>query len=48
MLDSMRLDPEEQEIVEAFDKDELTPIQNMEQELKLHQAYAAETFKKDK
>ena len=48
MLDSMRLDPEEQEIVEAFDKDELTPIQNMEQELKLHQAYTAETFKKDK
>jgi len=48
MIDSLKLDAEEQDIVDAFENDELNPIQNMEQERERHQVYAAETFKKDK
>lgn len=41
------LDPEEQEILDAFDKGVLTPVPNVNSELNRHKAYAAATFQKD-
>ena len=48
MKDSIQLDAEEQEILDAFDNDTLVPVADLDQTRKAHQAYAAETFKKDK
>lgn len=43
-----KLDQEEKEILEAFDRGELKSIPNKEAELKRHKEYAAATFRKDK
>ncbi|MBC8503384.1 MAG: antitoxin [Chloroflexi bacterium] len=42
-----KLDAEEREILEAFETDQLNPIENKDAELKKHREYAAATFKKD-
>ena len=42
------LNKEEQEILDAFDSGEIQPIPNAKKEMKRHQEYAKETFKKDK
>jgi predicted DNA binding CopG/RHH family protein len=42
-----KLDAEEREILEAFETDQLKPIENKDAELKKHREYAAATFKKD-
>ena len=43
-----KLDQEEKEILEAFDRGELESIPNKEAELKRHKEYAAATFRKNK
>ncbi len=43
-----KLDQEEREILEAFERGELKSIPQKTAELKRHRAYAAATFKKDK
>jgi predicted DNA binding CopG/RHH family protein len=43
-----QLDNEEQEILDAFERGELKTAADKEAEMKKHQQYAAETFKKDK
>ena len=43
-----KLDPEEKEILEAFERNELKSIINKDEELKRHRDYAAATFKQDK
>ncbi len=42
------LEREEQEILEAFEQGKLQSVVNLESELKKHQGYASETFKKHK
>ncbi len=42
-----KLDKEEREILEAFERGELKSIPNKTAELKRHREYAAATFKKD-
>ncbi|MBL3528867.1 MAG: antitoxin [gamma proteobacterium endosymbiont of Lamellibrachia anaximandri] len=42
-----RLDSEEKEILEAFEKSELKQAKNVTQEIKQHKAVAEATFKKD-
>lgn len=42
-----KLDAEEREILEAFEADQLKPIENKETEIKKHRKYAEATFKKD-
>ncbi|MBL3589335.1 MAG: antitoxin [gamma proteobacterium endosymbiont of Lamellibrachia anaximandri] len=42
-----RLDSEEKEILEAFEKGELKQAKNVTQEIKQHKAVAEATFKKD-
>ena len=43
-----KLDQEEKEILEAFDRGELLSIPNKEAELKRHKEHAAAMFRKDK
>lgn len=42
-----KLDSEEKEILEAFEKGELKRAKNLTQEIKQHKAVAEATFKKD-
>ena len=42
-----KLDAEELDILEAFEADQLRPVENKDAELKKHQKYAEETFTKD-
>jgi len=42
-----KLDPEEQEIVDAFETGSLKSVPNLKAELKRHREYAAATFQKD-
>lgn len=43
----VELDQEEMEILDAFDAGRLKRVENMDQEIKRHQAMAEATFKKD-
>lgn len=43
-----KLDKEEQEILKAFESDEIQPISDVEQIKEQHRKYASSTFKKDK
>jgi hypothetical protein len=43
-----KLNQEEKEILEAFERGELKSVPNKEAELKRHREYAAATFRKDK
>ena len=42
-----RLDSEEQEILESFERDQWRPVDNQEAEVERFRGYARETFKKD-
>jgi len=42
-----KLDPEEQELLDAFDSGTLAQIANVDSELKLHREYATAMFQKD-
>ena len=42
-----RLDPEEKEIVDAYDSDKVKRVENAREELEKHRAIARATFKKD-
>jgi predicted DNA binding CopG/RHH family protein len=44
----VKLDDEEREILEAFEKGKLESIVNIDAEQEKHRQYAAATFKKDK
>ena len=44
----VKLDKEEKEILESFERDEWEPVSNLEKEVKKHQVYARNTLKKDK
>ena len=43
-----RLDQEERELLESFERDEWRPISGQEEELERYREYARATFKKDK
>ncbi len=44
----IKLDKEEQEILESYERGEWQPVADMNAEIKKHKQYAAATFKKDK
>ncbi len=44
----IKLDKEEQEILESYERGEWQPVTDMNAEIKKHKQYAAATFKKDK
>ncbi len=44
----IKLDEEEQEILESFERGEWKPARNVKSEIAKHQAYARNTLKKDK
>lgn len=46
--DKMQLDEEEREILEAFEKGEIKSVDNLEEEMRMAQAAAANYVKKDK
>ena len=43
-----KLDPDEKEILESYDRDEWQPVSNLESESERYRKYAGATFKKDK
>ena len=43
-----RLDPEEQDLLESFERDEWASVTGRETEFERYRAYARDTFKKDK
>ncbi|CAK8710549.1 Antitoxin [Candidatus Electrothrix gigas] len=44
----MKLDKEEQDILDSFEKGEWVRVENPEEEIRRHQQYASNTLKKDK
>ncbi|MCI5115856.1 MAG: antitoxin [Candidatus Electrothrix sp. AW2] len=44
----MKLDKEEQDILDSFEKGEWVRVENPEEEIRRHQQYARNTLKKDK
>jgi len=44
----VKLDKEEKEILESFEKEEWKSVTNLEQEIKRYKEYAKATFRKDK
>ncbi|MBE9546660.1 MAG: antitoxin [Proteobacteria bacterium] len=44
----IKLDKEERDILESFERGEWKSVPNMKEEIKKHQAYAQNTLKKDK
>ena len=47
-MKKLKLDEEEKEILESFERDEWEPVPDLEKEVKRHQVYAHNTLKKDK
>ena len=43
-----KLDREEQEIFDAFERDEWKPVKNQRREINRHQQYAKDTLRKDR
>jgi len=44
----IKLDKEEKNILDSFERGELKPVKNLKAEIKKHQEYAIKTLKKDK
>jgi predicted DNA binding CopG/RHH family protein len=44
----MKLDSEEQEILDTFERGEWQPVADQEREIRRHQAYARNTLRKDR
>ncbi|MCD6586085.1 MAG: antitoxin [Desulfobacteraceae bacterium] len=47
-MSKIKLDRDEQEILESFERGEWKSVQNVKSEIKKHQDYARRTLKKDK
>jgi predicted DNA binding CopG/RHH family protein len=47
-MKKLKLEEEEQEILESFERDEWEPVPDLEKAVKRHQMYARNTLKKDK
>ncbi|MCD4846927.1 MAG: antitoxin [Candidatus Aegiribacteria sp.] len=47
-MKKLKLEEEEKEILESFERDEWEPVADLEKEVKKHQVYARNTLKKDK
>ena len=47
VLQMIKLDPEEKEIVDAFESGKLERVENVENEIKRHKVISEATFKKD-
>jgi predicted DNA binding CopG/RHH family protein len=47
-MNKIKLDKEEKEILESFERGEWKQVKNLKAEIKKHQAYARKTLKKDK
>ncbi len=47
-MNEIKLDKEEKEILESFERGEWKQVKNLKAEIKKHQAYARKTLKKDK
>jgi predicted DNA binding CopG/RHH family protein len=47
-MKKLKLEEEEKEILESFERDEWEPVQDLEKEVKKHQVYARNTLRKDK
>ena len=47
-MSKIKLDKEEQEILDSFERGEWKPVRNVDAEIKKHQIYARKTLKKDK
>jgi len=47
-MDKIKLDKDEQEILESFERGEWKSVQNVKAEIMKHQKYARKTLKKDK
>lgn len=47
-MKKLKLDKNENEILESFEREEWEPVPNLEKEIKKHQVYARNTLKKDK
>ena len=46
-MDEIRLDKEEKEVLESFERGEWKPVKNLKTEIEKHQEYARKTLKKD-
>jgi len=44
----IKLDKEEKDILDSFERGEWKPVKNLKQEIQKHQEYARQTLKKDK
>ncbi len=47
-MKKLKLEEEEKEILESFERNEWEPVPDLEKEVKKHQIYARNTLKKDK
>jgi predicted DNA binding CopG/RHH family protein len=47
-MNEIKLDKEEKEILESFERGEWKQVKNLKSEIKKHQKYARKTLKKDK
>ncbi len=47
-MKKLKLEEEEKEILDSFERDEWEPVPDLEKEVKKHQIYARNTLKKDK
>lgn len=47
-MNEIKLDKEEKEILESFERGEWKQVKNLKAEIKKHQAYSRKTLKKDK
>jgi len=47
-MKKIKLDREEQQILDSFERGEWKPVKNLKREIKRHQEYARNTLKKDR
>ena len=47
-MKKIKLDKEEQDILDSFERGEWKPVKNLKREIKRHKQYARNTIKKDK
>lgn len=47
-MTKIKLDREEKDILDSFERGEWKPVKNLKQEIQKHQEYARQTLKKDK
>jgi len=47
-MNEIKLDKEEEEILDSFERGEWQKVKNLKEEIEKHQGYARKTLKKDK